>query len=219
MRLDQTTQSLQTQRLRETAFDIVFDAQRVFRTLATAMSHPGEVHRIPTVPFERSPEGLHVSLLSVLLTLCDNTVRSAVVGPETWSRYVEVNTGTTMSEPADADYVVVSGVSYEAVIPTLATGTLEYPEDGATVILLVDALAPSRAEAAEGNGSHEWLALQLSGPGVDGQIELAISGAEERYFDDLREANQVYPLGIDMILLDHDGQTSAIPRSSRLEVL
>jgi alpha-D-ribose 1-methylphosphonate 5-triphosphate synthase subunit PhnH len=198
--------------------DPIFDSQRVFRVLVDAMAHPGEVHQLPRIPFERTPAGLHADLLSVLWTLTDNTVGVAVVGPESWKHYIEVNTGCAVAEPGEAAYVVMTGTDESVDLPGLSHGILEFPEDGATLVLLVDRLDPIGAPG-ETSGNPAPRTMRLTGPGVDDEIVLGAVGVSERLLDSFANANRVYPLGIDLLLLDTDGRIAAIPRSATMEVL
>jgi alpha-D-ribose 1-methylphosphonate 5-triphosphate synthase subunit PhnH len=54
----------------------------------------------------------------------------------------------------------------------------------------------------------------LSGPGIDGTIELAVDGLGHDVFDAIVEANRQFPAGIDVWLVAGDGAIAGLPRST-----
>jgi alpha-D-ribose 1-methylphosphonate 5-triphosphate synthase subunit PhnH len=101
--------------------------------------------------------------------------------------------------PDDASVLVVDGSTCHGLLDRIPRGTDEYPERGATVVYLVDGLPDS---------SH----LHLSGPGVDGDLEIGVPLHPE----DVMARNAVcrnYPTGID-ILVTGDGWVTGLPRTT-----
>ncbi len=93
----------------------------------------------------------------------------------------------------------------------LRMGSDLHPEDGATVIL----------PAQIGSGPR----LRLSGPGVDGTVDIALEGVPEPLWA-LRKAMMRYPMGFDLLILDltldsnlGGARVLGIPRSTHVEVL
>jgi alpha-D-ribose 1-methylphosphonate 5-triphosphate synthase subunit PhnH len=85
----------------------------------------------------------------------------------------------------------------------LLHGNLLYPDASATIF----------APASIGSGTR----LRLSGPGVNGTIDLSIGGVTPSFWT-LRAEAARYPLGWDLYLADGD-RLVGIPRSTKIEVL
>jgi alpha-D-ribose 1-methylphosphonate 5-triphosphate synthase subunit PhnH len=201
--------------LRETGFDDVFDSQAVFRGLLDALSRPGRIVTLPPRGYPGAPRGFCPPALSVLKTLCDHRVSfcigSGIRTPE-WVRYLEQNLATRHESVEKADYVLLDGRMYDHDVLLMNRGLPEFPEAGATALLCVDRLAEGRAES----GSPS-LHLSLCGPGVNGSAILTAVGLDSRYQEARAEANRLYPVGIDMFLVDPDGRLAGIPRTTVVE--
>lgn len=206
-----------TRGLREIAFDEVFDAQATFRVVLEAMSRPGELFRLPGVAYERTPDGLHPHATSVVWSICDGFVTLFVDGPQEWQDYLEVNTGVVPADLAEADIVVARGASSGRTLRNACRGSLEFPEEGATVVVLVHLLADSLAGAGTGNGYGRPAALTLRGPGIRTLNEVRIVGLDPDFVPAITEASAHYPIGVDVILVDEAGRVVAIPRSCNVE--
>ncbi|WP_117194376.1 phosphonate C-P lyase system protein PhnH [Rhizobium terrae] len=107
----------------------------------------------------------------------------------------------------EAEYVFTSLADGRnvAALSTLLAGNLLYPDASATIF------SPAMIDGAGGTR------LRLSGPGVNGSIDLVI-GDVDRSFWSLRAEAIRYPLGWDVYLLDCD-RLVGIPRSTFIEVL
>jgi alpha-D-ribose 1-methylphosphonate 5-triphosphate synthase subunit PhnH len=157
----------------------VFETQRCFRALLTAMSEPGTVHQ------------LRGGLPLVLATLVDHEVRVAELGDPHW---------------AEADFVVVHGGTSRGELAHARQGTLYDPASGATAIYELDKV---------GDGP---LGLSLTGPGVGVEPRLLLlTGLAEDEVALFRSTRAFYPCGVDIILVDLDGNCAALPRSTSVE--
>jgi alpha-D-ribose 1-methylphosphonate 5-triphosphate synthase subunit PhnH len=198
-----------TQRSR--TLEPVRDTQRTFRVLLDAMARPGTIHQLPV-----ASDGAPVNpwLATTLLTLLDHEVGLAVEafpGSDALELYVRQRTAARPVTVDQADFVVSSWDMLDASLPVrLRQGTLEYPNDSATVLILVPPLAASQ----EGTG----LRLDLDGPGVPAGHQVWIGGLSPALFvarDEIAE----YPCGIDLMLIDPAGQMLALPRSAAIQVV
>ena len=61
----------------ETKFDIIFDSQKIFRTVLDAYAYPGKVVKIPNIETSLPPDSSKAAL-AILLTLLDHEVGFAV---------------------------------------------------------------------------------------------------------------------------------------------
>lgn len=194
------------------AFEPVHDTQRTFRVLLEAMARPGTVMQLPV-----AADGAPVSpwLAAVLVTLVDQDVSLAVTafdGSDALERFVRQRTAVGSAALDRAEFVVATATDLDPQLPwQLCHGTLEYPNDGATLLLLTSSLAQTSA------GGGEVSELSLSGPGVPPGHRLCLAGLPAALFAARTEAAE-YPCGIDLILVDPTGRVAALPRSTVIHV-
>ena len=137
------------------------DAQRVFRAVLDAFSHPGRIVDIP-VALE-SPPPLNAAATAFLLTLVDRETPlwlAPQCASEDVAAYVRFHTGA----PIVADRRgAVFAIANEPDLSDLAIGTEAYPDRSATLLVQVPSLRGGPA-------------LTLRGPGIDGASSAAIDG-------------------------------------------
>jgi len=172
----------------------------MFRVILKGMSHPGMVYRLPVFTGERH------SVVDLLGCLMDNEVSFAVIDDMNLETVLACHTCSRQTSCEDADYIVVRNGTTRGKLAEFKRGSLEYPDTGATIVYLVEALG----EAKDG--------IILSGPGVKGTASLQITGLDPGELQLLREVNSEFPLGVDAIFLDRSGNIACIPRSSRIGV-
>lgn len=179
------------------------EAGRAYRVLLQAVANPGKLFDMPPTPDASTAE-------AILLTLLDGEVTFHALGsgaPEVTERLARA-TGARAAPAPEADFVLVHGEDSGGVMRDLKRGTLEAPQDGATMVYAVDRLTR--------RGS---LTVKLSGPGVPGERTLGIEGLDREELEGLRETRESYPLGVDAYLADGAGLVAGLPRSTRLEVV
>jgi alpha-D-ribose 1-methylphosphonate 5-triphosphate synthase subunit PhnH len=163
--------------------------QAVFRQLMRAFSFPG---RIETLAGD-------AALTQTLATLVDSEVTLAdpqqLIDALTRQRLQ-----TRMAGAERAQFIVADGSLPPAFEPSL--GTLESPEQGATILLQV-------AKVGEG------AAWQLTGPGIAASQSLAIAGLDPAWIERRRCWNEGFPLGVDLILIDRS-RVVALPRTTSI---
>lgn len=177
-------------------------AQRVFRAALEAMSRPGTIHQLPSV------EALagRSAAAGPILALAD--LMAPVAGMGTAASDVVAEIGRVTGAPVvelPAARLVLSLESDPDAIGELATGDAFAPQNGALVCQLVDAV---------GDG-EPWL---LTGPGVDGSIELRVAGLDPRFLEARARKVADFPAGIDVLLIDARGAIAALPRTTKVEV-
>lgn len=192
---------------RSRTLDPVRETQLTFRVLLDAMARPGTIRQLPV-----AAEGAPVNpwLAATLLTLLDHEVGLAVEsfpGADGIELYVRQRTAARPTAAEQADFVVVSWDTLDSSLPLrLRTGTLEYPNDSATLLVLVPPL-----------GSETGLQLALAGPGVAAGHTAWVGGLSPALFEARDEAAE-YPCGIDLLLIDPSGQVLALPRSTAIQI-
>lgn len=167
--------------------------QQAFRALLDAFAFPGRVVQVGTVHAQ--------SLSLVLATLIDAATTLAdpcgLVDGDDRRRL-----GTRTTAPEEAQFVVVPGTQPPGWSPRL--GTLENPEQGATVIVAVEALDAGTA----------WT---LSGPGINGQAQLRVSGLDPLWWSLRTDWNASFPMGVDLLLVSRQ-HVVALPRTTRIDL-
>ena len=180
----------------------VFDAQRLFRKVLTALSEPGRILSIESgcVP----PNPLDPLAAAIVLTLCDNDTPlwlAPNLAPS--ASFIRFHTGAPIvTKPADATFAV-AGVAQRPPLAALNPGTPEYPDRAATLILTVEAL----------DGSVGW---SLSGPGIARSRTFLPRGIDNDFAGEWRSNRAGFPLGID-VLFAARSQVAGLPRSTTLE--
>ncbi|MDR2216471.1 MAG: phosphonate C-P lyase system protein PhnH [Nevskiaceae bacterium] len=168
--------------------------QRVFRELVEAFSHPGDVRDLePHVAESNAQRAVLAALMDGEVTLADPHQR---ISEQDWPL---LQARREISEKAS--YVAASGSQPPDFQPAL--GSLESPESGAAILLEVEVI---------GQGQ---LCLQLSGPGVDGERALHLSGLHEDWLERRAEWVESFPLGVDLLLSDAR-RIVALPRTTRI---
>jgi alpha-D-ribose 1-methylphosphonate 5-triphosphate synthase subunit PhnH len=182
------------------AFDPIWLAetqQTHFRLLLEAMSRPGSVQTLSITP-QAGP-----TALAVLATLLDGTVSLAdpngLLCNQDWAML------QTQRKPAtEAEYLICDGAVAPSFTPLL--GTLESPEQSATIVITVESLSQGETD------------LRLSGAGIAGNRECSIKGLHPDWLGSREDWVCSFPLGVDLILVD-EKEVMAIPRTSKIEVL
>ncbi len=182
----------------------IHQGHAAFRQILQAMSHPGAI--FPMTDLEPITDK-HASLLHMLGCLMDNEVTFTVIGDVAGSLSTAItrNIGSTRADIGVSDFIIATCGTTDGQLIHIKRGTLEYPDQGATLVYLVE-------EINEDGGSAE-----LSGPGIKGSRSPRFTGLASAELAALREVNAEYPLGVDAIFLDATGKMACIPRSTRIK--
>ncbi len=183
--------------------DPVIGSQSAFRGVLEAMSRPGRVVTLSSLP--AAPEPLDPATAALALTLMDFDTPLWLDGAamtESVIGYLKFHCGCPVTvEPGAARFAIVA-----AAMPPLDTfdpGNDLYPDQSATVILQVKSLA-------------EGPRLRLTGPGIERDASAAVDGLPADFLDQWAGNRTLYPLGVDMILTCGEGFLG-LPRSIELE--
>jgi alpha-D-ribose 1-methylphosphonate 5-triphosphate synthase subunit PhnH len=192
--------------------------QNTYRTILQSMCHPGRVYHLfcecserseleSSLPCPISPEGL----FSVLLTLMDNEVSFFIYGDEAVHMEVAIceATGSAATGIASADFIIIPGGKSCGELLKAKSGSVEYPDTGATAIFVIDTLENRN------NGGNN---VVLKGPGIEDYIEMSAGPLLKGEFSRIKEVNAEFPLGIDCIFIDKSDRIMCIPRSTVIEV-
>jgi alpha-D-ribose 1-methylphosphonate 5-triphosphate synthase subunit PhnH len=161
--------------------------QTVFRQLLRAFSFPGRI--------ETMTEG--DALTQTLATLVDR--EATLADPQNLlNDLTRQRLQARMAGPERAQFIVAAGRLPPIFEPSL--GTLESPEQSATILLKVTSL---------GKGAC-W---HLTGPGIATTQTLAIAGLDPAWLVRRQVWNEGFPLGVDLILMD-ETRVVALPRTT-----
>ena len=179
------------------------DAQRCFRTLLSAMAHPGRVHALEVAV--EPPPALMPGSAALCLTLLDAETPlwlDAACADDETRAYLRFHCGCPLvGDSRTAAFALVGGA-----LPPLddfAQGDDLAPEDSATVIWQVESL--------EDDGP-----LRLAGPGIDGTRALGISPLPRNFLQDRTRGHVAFPAGVDLILVSGN-RLVGLPRSTRID--
>lgn len=197
--------------LRETGFDEVHDARRIYRVVLDCVARPGTLGRLPDLRLD-PPPGLARSVAAVALTLLDGNVSFHHLGGKASADYIRANTGSRSTEIEEADFVFLNGDDAAYAVELPGCGTPLYPDSGATLVVQVRRLSEQPFAGA-------W-ALTLRGPGIESMQELHVAPLNPEILAALQRRNAEYPLGLDVLLCaDDDGQgrccVAGLPRTTR----
>ena len=187
------------------ANDPARQSQCVFRSIMTAMSHPGRIERIPVSDPSSSLPGC---MGDVALALCDfetpiwldHALNSLPVID--WFRF---RTGAPMvDEPSQASFGFVADAAQIPSLDRLALGTDAYPDRSTTLIVTVNRLS---------NDSG----VKLLGPGVSGVTRLDIGDVRASLFAERSALRELFPRGADLVFVCDD-LIAALPRTTMVEI-
>lgn len=166
-------------------------ANATFEALMWALARPGDSREMP-----------EAGLAAIIDTLVD--LECSVFSDEPGLRAHAAATAALVTDDVgSADHVFLTSLEgAEAQLERLRCGSALYPDDGATLVAMVQ----------HGRGQR----VRLSGPGVDGTVALTL--AVSPAFWAMRAMLCAYPEGFDMLLVD-GRSVIGIPRSTQVEVL
>lgn len=193
------------------SFEPVADSQAVFRVVLDAMARPGTEGIIPSTDPRASLSG-GGALGAVAQTLLDHEVTFAVApglgeNGEAFARYLAATTGSRPATLDEADYVFTATPLARGLLASLKRGTLAFPDESATLLVLTP-------DFAAGAG----IAVDLRGPGIPGTAAVTLAGLSEAYLAERRVANAEVPRGIDLLLVDPLGRIRCLPRTTQIAV-
>lgn len=182
----------------------VFDSQAVFRSLMDGMARPGTVQSITSEIGQPSPLGKAAG--AVALALCDADTPvwlQPCFAKASVADWIGFHTGAPLAqEKSEARFVFLQAASGLYSFDLFASGTQEYPDRSATIVIEVSSI---------GKGSD----LVLRGPGIKEQRTVSVAGLPD-VFDEIWKGNRsIFPRGVDVILTAGD-RLLCLPRTTRI---
>ncbi len=180
------------------------DAQRLFRAILDATSHPGRIMALPEAP--TGPGMLSSAAAAWLLTLADRDTPVWLDMPFDHAEvrdFLRFHTGApTVTAREAATFGILSAGSKDP-FEGFALGSDTYPDRSASLIVEVPAL--------RGGAPTTW-----RGPGIDGSTTVAIDGLPPAFWSDWQANHALFPCGLDL-LFAAGREICALPRSIAVE--
>jgi alpha-D-ribose 1-methylphosphonate 5-triphosphate synthase subunit PhnH len=191
-------------------YDETFDAQKHYRTLLDCTARPGTIGQLDDVQLQLPPQYNHATALIALALFGADTTYYHPSDAD--CSFLRMKTGAKASSVEQADFVILFD-SEQLVHLDVRSGTLSYPETGSTVIAQVEGISTAPMPGS--------LRLRLTGPGIETETVVFVSGASEAFFDFRRDLNFEFPIGVDMFLtcdsLSMGPCVLALPRTTRID--
>jgi alpha-D-ribose 1-methylphosphonate 5-triphosphate synthase subunit PhnH len=179
------------------SFDEVFDSQKMFRLILSAMSKPTTAHNIGE--FSGKLFGEYPDFLAIAMTLLDNEVSFYTCGNEALAGEIVSLTLAKREHPDTADFIFVWDAQYlKGAVEHAKCGALSDPHKSATIIVKI--------------GDERTVTKWLSGPGINGEAEVKLPATASRALEIRDSQFYEYPQGIDLIFINGNGDLFAIPR-------
>jgi alpha-D-ribose 1-methylphosphonate 5-triphosphate synthase subunit PhnH len=178
------------------------------------MARPGKINELRQhISCKGNFPEEHLAVMAVAGTLLDSEVTFAPLGDKMkeLAPHISLMTESRVAEPEEADFLLSDGLYPATGISCAKRGSLLFPEGGATIILEVEELL------ADGMDVDTYVVVE--GPGVPEKRGFAICGLFPENLALVQEANEEFPLGVDVILVSRSNRVTCLPRSVRFESL
>ena len=197
---------IDTTELKPGLADPVHDSQGIFRSLLTALSHPGR--RVALESDLAGPEPLDPATAAAALTLLDYDTPlwiDWIADTPQVRAYLKFHCGCPIVERSQvAAFGLVTDPENMPRLALFAQGVDLYPDRSATLLVQVPSL-------------DDGPAVTLTGPGIRDKASVAPSGLPDWFWNDWRLNAGQFPLGVDIVFTC--GQTIVgLPRSIAAEV-
>lgn len=168
--------------------DPVYQAQSVFKAIMDGMARPGTVQIAS--PDVAPPAPLGIAAGAVMLTLCDHETSvwlSAGLAKSSLPAWLAFNTGAPLADRLEARFVFLESGTMLSSLSQFASGTQEYPDRSATIVIEVTTLEGGKQ-------------LALSGPGIKDITMVSPIGLPENFLRLWNDNRALFPRGADVIL-------------------
>lgn len=191
------------------------ESHEVFRSMLDSLSRPGTIAQLTALESVDVPR-----CIIPLLAIVDVETRFAVIDKistaHNWSALIGSATGAPPASLAESSWVVALSEPTRDNMEDLPRGSALAPERGCG--LVVDCALLSEG-FDHGDATQESTSIALTGPGVDGQKIVTISGISNYFFETLCDLNGSFPAGVDVWMVDQSGQILALSRSTQISIL
>ena len=182
------------------------ESQSVFRVVLDAMSRPGSVGTISSDPVAPAP--LDAATAAVALCLFDHDTRvwlgDGIACMDVYD-FLKLHCSCPLIKSGlQADFGLLLARDGVPGLAQFRCGTDAFPETSTTLVIQVPNI----------DGGTP---IRLVGPGIETEATLRVSGVPDYFWQERRNQQAVFPLGVDLIFTSGD-RLVALPRSTRIEV-
>ena len=178
-------------------------SQQVFRAALEALARPGRIARVEAV--RGSPAELEPAACALALALLDQDTTlwlSPALAAGQAGPYLRFHTGCRLADtPASADFAIAEAHELPP-LDAFSSGSEDYPDRSATLIVQV-------GELCEGEG---W---EMEGPGIRGVTRLRAAGLPVEFAAAWKSNRARFPRGVDLFLAC-GRELCGLPRTVRI---
>ena len=191
------------------------ESHDVFRSMLDSLSRPGTISQLTALESVDVPR-----CIIPLLAIVDVETRFAVIDnistAHNWSALIGSATGAPPASLAESSWVVALSEPTRDNMEDLPRGSALAPERGCGLVVGCALLSEGFDHS---DSTQESISIALTGPGVDGQKIVTISGISNYFFESLCDLNGSFPAGVDVWMVDQSGQILALSRSTQISIL
>ena len=191
------------------------ESHEVFRSMLDSLSRPGTISQLTALQSVDVPR-----CIIPLLAIVDVETRFAVIDNIStslnWTELIGSATGAPPASLAESSWVVAFSEPTRDNMEDLPRGSALAPERGCGLVVACALLSEG---FDHGDATQESTSIALTGPGVDGQKIVTISGISNYFFESLCDLNGSFPAGVDVWMVDQSGQILALSRSTQISIL
>jgi alpha-D-ribose 1-methylphosphonate 5-triphosphate synthase subunit PhnH len=178
------------------------DSQAMFRALLRAMSRPGVRLECPAAC--AAPEPLNTATAAAALCLLDHETSVWLDGAfslDAVTSFLHFHVGARLkTTPGDAAFGLVGEPATMPPLDKFLSGSSEYPERSATLIIQVPSL-------------DQGDPVEIVGPGIETSATICPAGLPDWFWDAWSGNHKRFPLGVD-VLFSHGRSFIALPRTA-----
>ena len=184
--------------------DGVLTAQRVFRSIMDAFSHPLQSYFIDVNP-KNNPliNGRDTVIKLISLVFFDNNVSFYAHGDDALAGEIRELSLAEHTDIESANYVIIKNPEDFNLFNKIRIGTLADPHKGATVIAIMPEIRGNIPVCAEG-------------PGIKGKQVFHLNGRAADFLKQTAALDTEYPQGFETIFATGSGEISAVPRRVKI---
>jgi alpha-D-ribose 1-methylphosphonate 5-triphosphate synthase subunit PhnH len=171
------------------SYDPVFDGQKHYRTILQATARPGTIGQLDDAALDVPPQLNRASALLALALFTGDISYHLDLAAAATDQFLQRETAAKPAKAAQADFLIFPSGQHYSALREARTGTLTFPDQGATAIVQAEAISPAPIFSGIG--------LLLSGPGIETEAEVYVRGVSGELFEVLRERNAEFPVGVD----------------------
>ncbi len=183
--------------------DPVHEAQAAFRGVLEALSRPGQRMAVgrPVGGLALGPAMAHL-----LLALSDDDTPVWWQQPDSAADWLRFHTGATLAAlPEQATFVVIGDAAAMPPLDVFSAGSVEFPEQSATLLIEVSSMT-------------EGPAVEWHGPGIRDMQTVRLAGLPDSFWTQWQANHAAFPQGVDIVFTCADA-VLGLPRSTRVRRL